>query len=63
MYLLELPNYSLGCTNLLAIILNASLNSLRSYFLVHILGIKILRPAKIFTGKELGRDKCYVDIQ
>ena len=63
MYSLELPNYSLGCTNLLVIILNASLNSPRSYFLVYILGIKILHPAKIFTWKELGRDKCYVDIQ
>ena len=63
MYWLELPNYSLVCTNLLAIILKASLNSLRSYFLVYILGIKTLCPAKIFTGKEFGRDKCYVDIQ
>ena len=28
MYSLELPNYLLGCTNLVVIILNASLNSL-----------------------------------
>lgn len=58
----EVSNHQLHCTlNLVVMIVNNSLCSLRSCFSLCTLGIKIC-PTEIFIGKELRRDQCSINI-